>query len=103
MAAEITWRVENVNYVAASGGIESAHWRCTAADGENRDSKYGLTQVPDFDVDSMIPYDDVTEANVLDWVWATSEVDKSAVEDSLKESVAAMAAPVRKRGIPWAD
>ena len=101
MAVEITWKVETVQYVAASGGIESAHWRCTAADGENADSNYGLTQVPDFDVDSMIPYDDVTESNVLDWVWSTSAIDKNEVEDSVKASVAEMAAPVRKTGTPW--
>ena len=102
MAVEINWWVESVNYVVENGGIEAARWRCTARDGDLVDSQFQITDVPPFDVNSMIPYGDVTEANVLDWVWSTDAVDKDQIEDSLKASVAEMAAPVRKTGIPWA-
>jgi hypothetical protein len=47
-----------------------------------------------------IPYDQVTEAEVLDWCWA-SGVDKDATEAALAANIAEQKAPKVATGTPW--
>jgi hypothetical protein len=46
------------------------------------------------------PYADVTESQVLDWVWADG-VDKDSIETSLQANIDAQINPVTASGVPW--
>ena len=88
-------------YTKADGGIFVAHWRCSAADGDYTQSAYGTCGfTPDATSPDFKPYDEVTEAEVLGWVWGS--VDKAAAEASLETQIEAQKNPVSASGTPWA-
>ena len=91
------WTVTQTDFDVANGFIKTAHWNCTAVDGEYSASVYGTCG---FTGTPTIPYAQVTMAEVLDWCWA-SGVDKDAVEASLAEQIALQKNPVSSSGTPW--
>lgn len=94
-----TWNISQTDYETANGFITTAHWNCTAVDGEYSASVYGTCG---FTGTPTIPYAQVTMAEVLDWCWA-SGVDKDAVEAGLAEQIALQKNPVVESGVPWAS
>ncbi len=94
-----TWNISQTDYETANGFITTAHWNCTAVDGEYSASVYGTCG---FTGTPTIPYAQVTMAEVLDWCWA-SGVDKDAIEAGLAEQIALQKNPVVESGVPWAS
>jgi hypothetical protein len=100
MAIEYNWSVATTEYTKADGGITVAHWRCSAVDGDYTQSAYGTVGfTTDASVEGFKPYTDVTEADVLGWVW--SEIDKDEMEEKLAAKIAAAKNPVSASGTPW--
>jgi hypothetical protein len=100
MAIEYNWSVATTEYTKADGGIFTAHWRCSAVDGDFTASAYGTCGfTPDASAPGFKPYTDVTEADVLGWVWGS--VDKAAAEASLETQIEAAKNPVSASGTPW--
>ena len=93
-----TWKITQTDYLTADGFINCAHWTCTAVDGDYTASIYSTASwqagTP------TIPYSSVTEAEVLNWVWANG-VDKQATEDALAANIALQKNPVTATGTPW--
>ena len=98
MAITYTWNVSQTEYLTSDKFITVAHWQCTAVDGEFSTSTYSTcgwqAGTP------TIAYEDVTMAEVLDWIWA-SNVDKAATEASLAQQIAQLKNPVSASGTPW--
>ena len=94
-----TWNISQTDYETANGFITTAHWTCTAVDGEYSASVYGTCG---FTGTPTIPYAQVTMAEVLDWCWA-SGVDKDAIEAGLAANIALQKNPVVESGVPWAS
>ena len=94
------WTISTTNYEVSNGFITTAHWTATATDGDYTASIYSTCSwtagTP------TIPYDQVTEAEVLDWCWA-SGVDKSATEAALAQNIELQKNPVQATGTPWAS
>lgn len=93
-----TWTIEQCEHLVSDGFITTAHWRCTAQDGDYTASVYG--SVGFGEGSPAIPYDQVTEAEVLSWVWES--VNKEETEANLAEQIAAQKNPVQESGVPWA-
>jgi hypothetical protein len=72
------WNISQTDYETANGFIITAHWQCTAVDGEFSASTYSTSSWPSGT--PTIPYAEVTMAEVLDWIWANG-VDKDATEE----------------------
>ena len=93
-----TWTITQCDRLTSDDFITTAHWTCTAVDGEYSASAYSTCSwqagTP------TIPYADVTEAEVLNWCWA-SGVDKDATEASLAANIALQQNPVTATGTPW--
>jgi hypothetical protein len=97
---EYTWTIPTTEYETATGGITVAHWRISAVDGDFTASAYGTAGfTPDATSPDFKPYDQVTEAEVLDWVWAS--VDKDETEANLATQIEAQKTPVTAAGTPW--
>jgi len=98
MAIVYTWNVSQTEYLTSDKFITVAHWQCGAVDGEFSTSTYSTcgwqAGTP------TIAYEDVTMAEVLDWIWA-SNVDKEATEASLAQQIAQLKNPVSASGTPW--
>jgi hypothetical protein len=100
MTATITWAIAQLDRNAADGGVTTAHWTVTAVDGEHSASAYSTAGfTPDATAAGFKPYDTLTEADVLAWVWGS--VDKAAAEASLLQQIEAQKAPVTLTGTPW--
>ena len=93
-----TWKITQLDRQTSDGFITTAHWTATAVDGVYTASVYSTcgfaTATP------AIPYASVTEAEVLDWIWANG-VDKDAVEASLASQIELQKNPVTATGVPW--
>ena len=101
MAIEYTWTIATCEHEVATGGITVAHWRVTAVDGDFTASAYSTAGfTPDATSPDFKPYDEVTEAEVLGWVWAS--VDKDETEASLASQIEAQKNPTSEAGLPWA-
>jgi len=99
--ATFTWSIAQLERNTADNGVVIAHWRCTGVDGDNSTGAYGTTSfTPDPQADDFIPFDDLTEADVLGWVHA--EVSKDDTEASLQAQLDEMANPTTDVGMPWA-
>lgn len=95
---KIDWTIRQCDYQADSGYIKVAHWEAKAVDGVYYDSIKGTC---DFTGGALnIPYDQVTEEDVLNWCWANG-VDKDAVEQIIIEKLNAKQFPKTLSGNPW--
>ena len=99
------WSLPTLERELSDGGVIVAHWRCTASETVGEDtfsaSSYGTcgftydASSPDF-----VPYDQLTEEQVLQWVWADG-VDKDATEAALQAKIDADKNPTTGAGVPW--
>jgi hypothetical protein len=92
-----TWTISTLDSNTADGFVTTAHWRVTAVDGEHRASIINTCSWTEGT--PTIPYANLTEATVLNWVWES--VDKTATESALAAQIALLKNPVKATGTPW--
>lgn len=98
--ANFVWSIPTTEHALADGGITVAHWRCDASDGDYSASSYGTAGFTyDPDSEGFVAYEDLTEADVLAWVWES--VDKEATELALQAQLDAAMNPTSATGTPW--
>jgi len=103
MAITFNWTIPTTEYTKADGGIFVAHWRISATDGEYAAGAYGTAGfTPDPEAADFIPYDDLTEADVLGWIFAQDGFSKEDTEANLQKQIDAQKNPVSVSGTPWA-
>ena len=100
MTTITTWKIQQTDYLVADGFITTAHWTANAVDGEYTAGSYGTCS---FAVATpAIPYNQVTEQEVLDWCWDNG-IDKESIETSLQTQINALKNPVSESGLPWSS
>jgi hypothetical protein len=100
MALEYTWALPTLERHTADGFVYTAHWRCTATDGDFSATSYGTAGFSqDPEAGDLIPYEDLTEEMVLGWLF--NSIDKDATEDALKAKIEADKNPTSASGVPW--
>lgn len=96
-----TWTISQLDRSLPDGAVYTAHWRVTSVDGDYSASAYSTASfTPDPASPDFVPYDDLTEDEVLGWVWS-SGVDRDAAEASLAENIYLQQNPVTATGVPW--
>jgi len=98
MTIAYTWAIAQTDYLVADGFITTAHWTVSAVDGDYSASSYGTCSFAA--ATPAIPYASVTEAEVLNWIWANG-IDKDATEASLAQQIELQKNPVTATGVPW--
>ena len=94
------WTIAQLERTTADGGVVVAHWRATLSEGDFSSSTYGTCGfTPDAGSEGFVAFEALTEADVLEWVYAS--LDKDAVEESLSTQIEAQKAPVTQAGLPW--
>ena len=100
-----TWTIATLERNTDSDqGVIVAHWRVTETETVGEDtytaSSYGTCGfTPDPSASDYIAYADLTEADVLGWVWA--EVDQDAIEAGLTANIDEQKNPTTADGVPW--
>jgi hypothetical protein len=93
-----TWKITQLDRQTSDGFITTAYWTATAVDGNYTTYVYGTCGFPT--AEPTIPYANVTETEVLDWIWANG-VDKETTETNLAAQIEAKKNPVIATGVPW--
>lgn len=93
---EITWKINQLEHNTANDFVTTAHWTCSGTDGDFSGSVYASCS---FDGEPSVPYEQLTEATVLGWVWQS--VDKEATETAVAAKIAEQKAPKVASGFPW--
>lgn len=106
MTTTINWFVKSMNCYPQEGGntdvVFTVNWICEGAQGEYWGSAYGATPVPAPE-GSFTPYADLTQEQVLGWVWANG-VDKDATEAAVEQQIQnQINPPVVTPPLPWAQ
>ena len=105
----ITWNLDWMREAKSQDGLTDviidAGWRCTGTDTidgkEYSSSIYSSVSFPAPSPAAFTPYQDVTEAQVWQWIW--EQVDKDATEGAVAQQIALQAdPPVVNKPFPWA-
>ena len=91
--------INQLNREASTGIITTVHWSASKTSGEHTASSYGSVGLTAGD--TVIPFANVTEANVL--AWLGTALDLTTMEASLDTQLAALAAPAVLNGMPWSQ
>ena len=99
-----TWKIENMIVKPQDGAntdvVVTANWRCTASDNGQMASNYGSMGFAS-PTGAFTAYPDLTEADVLGWVWANG-VDKDAVEANVARELDMLVnPPTAAKPLPW--
>ena len=124
MAITCTWSVNNMTHKDSDGGVILVYWSCVAGNVTGTDEKgnntYDYTATeggklrcdPDPSSSDYIPYADLTEADVLNWVYdslvegdETPAEAKARVEANRTAKVQGQIdrANSQSDGMPWAS
>lgn len=71
MAITYTWTVTNMSVLQTPQPdfVVNAQWLCTGVDGDYSGEINGIQSFPDQQGDNFIPYANLTESEVLGWIW----------------------------------
>lgn len=106
----ITWDVTQMDCYPQEDGktdvVFTVHWTClgaqTSGGSTYNGSVYGTCSVPAPTGSSFTPYAQLTETQVLGWIWANG-VDKAATEAAVAQQIAnQINPPVVTPPLPWA-
>jgi len=101
-----TWKIESMTVKPQDGShtdvVVTAAWRCIGSSGEFSASNYGSMGFAS-PGDDFVAYPDLTEADVLGWVWANG-VDKAEVEANVARELDALVnPPTVSKPLPWGN
>ena len=81
--------------------VFTVHWTCTGVQDQYIGSVYATTSVPLSGEGTFTPYADLTQEQVLGWVWANG-VDKDATEAAVQQQIDnQINPPVVTPALPW--
>ena len=105
MATTYIWTVTAMDCYPQEGGdtdvVFTVHWTCAGTDGAYNASIYNTCNVP-FTQGTFTPYADLTQDQVLGWIWANG-VDKTATEAAVAQQIENQVnPPVVTPPLPWA-
>ena len=104
MSTVITWNISQLDCVpqAPEGAdyVVTAHWQCTGVDGVYSGQVYSTTSFAVVE-GAFTAYADLTQDQVLGWVWANG-VDKTATEAAVEGQIEAQInPPIVAPPLPW--
>ena len=112
MAATMTWTIsmmsDFVQYEGKAQVVYNLHWNCSGeedSDGETYNGRaYGTQSLSLSDLSDFTPYDDVTEAQALGWLYAANDEGWQAdIEAKVQEVIDNEITPKTQSGVPWGE
>jgi len=111
MAITTTWNVNDMTHKDSDGGVSIVYWSLIATDGTYSAQEGGkLRCTADPSASDYIAYADLTEANVLGWVYSSLIVDDETAAEAKARIEAERTAKVQGQidraaanstGVPW--
>jgi hypothetical protein len=83
--------------------VITVHWTCNGTDGTYNASVYSTCSLPVVQGTTFIPYQDLTQQEVLNWIWANG-VDKASAEAAVQSNIDLQINPVTiQPPLPWSN
>ena len=102
-----TWTVSRLDcypqYDNQTDVVFVVHWTCSGTDGTYNGSVYSTCSVTYVASTSFTPYDQLTQNQVLGWIWAGG-VDKASAEAAVQTQINdQINPPVISPALPWTN
>ena len=98
-----TWQVNTLQRVLADGYVSKVIYRVNGADGDYSFRATGEVDLPK--PDTLVPFKDLTETQVINWVKAKLDADKAgsvaAIVAAVENGVNEQKTPTTGVGKPW--
>ena len=106
MSTTFTWSINTLDRNTADGIVFTAHYRVDAADDTYSSGAYGSIglEAP-AEGDEVIPYSDLTEEQVIEWVKEKigGSEKVTEIEAALQSQLDEQRTPTKASGIPWSN
>ena len=104
MTTAITWVVTQLDCLPQAEGqtdvVVTAHWSCNGTNGTYNASVYSTTSFT-YTGGPFVPYSDLTQQDVLGWIWANG-VDQASAEAAVQTQIDnQITPPVTSPALPW--
>lgn len=97
-----TFKISQMDRNTADGFVTTVHWNASQADGNFTASTYSTVSFNKEEGINYVPYADLTEAAVIEWVKSSLGVEGvDAVDAALAANIADQKAPKKATGTPW--
>jgi hypothetical protein len=96
---QITWKILGLEREVLTGIVRRASWVVTAEHKSLSSSNNGHTGF--YAEIAGIPYEDLTEEVVLNWVWSSLGADKARIETTISRLAEDREIAEITRGLPW--
>ena len=98
------WKISNLDRNTADGFVNTVHWNASQVDGDFTASTYSTVSFTKEDGINYVPYAELTEAAVVEWVKGSLGADGvAAVDAALAANIAEQKAPKVATGTPWSE
>lgn len=100
----MNWTISQLERTLPDGVVYTAHWRVTKEQDGKVGTAYGTASFPAKDPSDpdFVPYDQLTEAVVVEWVKAALGTEQvTALETSVQEQINTQLNPTTAAGLPW--
>lgn len=102
MEITYTWSINNMQHSTPNGGVISVGWSCLAEGGGTSWFWDGRSEfTPDPSAEDFVPYAELTEKIVMDWVLAKLGDEKEVIEAMGAEKINEQLNPSVEGGLPW--
>ena len=97
-----TFKITQTDYNTDDKFIFCVHWTASQVDGDFTASTYSTASFTKEDGINYIPYEQLTEAQVIEWVKASLGAEGvAAIDAALANNIAEQKAPKVAAGVPW--
>jgi len=97
-----TWKIANLERETADGYVFTAHYTVNAHDGTYSAGAYGSINFER--PETLIPYADLTEEQVIEWVKEALGSDTVlGIGQALLNQIDEQRTPTKQAGVPWAN
>ena len=104
MSTTFTWNINTLERNTADGIVSVVHYAVNAADDTYSSGAYGSVglEAP-AEGDTVIPYADLTESGVIEWVKEKLGGDEKVTEiqAALQSQIDEQRTPTKATGLPW--
>jgi hypothetical protein len=96
------WKISTLDRDTSDGFVRVVHWNASQVDGEFTSSTYSTASFTKEDGINYVPYAELTESSVVEWVKGSLGAEGvAAVDAALAANIAEQKAPKVATGTPW--
>ena len=99
-----TFKISQMDRDTSDGFVRVCHWNASQVDGDHSASTYSTASFTKEDGINYVPYEELTEAAVVQWVKdSLGSEGVAAVDAALAANIADQKAPKVAAGVPWSE